>query len=121
YLSESSSVEEAAAKMCNTLQRFAAYAGKAEKYHETITLFWVHILAEMRAVTPGKSLEQIAEANPRLLEKNFPFDYYSSERLFSEKARGSWIGPDLKPLPVDVIAFRSSSSPSNTPDRTVSW
>jgi len=39
YLSESSSVEGAAAKMRATLRKFAASAGKPEKYHETITLF----------------------------------------------------------------------------------
>jgi hypothetical protein len=120
YLSESSSVEEAAAKMRNTLRRFAAYIGKEEKYHETITLFWVHVLAEMRAVSSRQSLEQIVQANPRLLEKNFPLAYYSSERLFSKKARASWIGPDLKPLPVDVTTVRSSSSPRHTPDRAIS-
>ena len=32
YLSESSCVDDAAAKMRNTLQKFAAAAGKSEKY-----------------------------------------------------------------------------------------
>src|SRR6202040_4107643 len=45
YLSESSSVKEAASKMRETLRRFASSADKLEKYHETITLFWVHLLA----------------------------------------------------------------------------
>ena len=39
YLSESSSVKQAADKMRNTLRAFASAAGKLEKYHETITLF----------------------------------------------------------------------------------
>ena len=120
YLAESSCVEEAAAKMRNTLQRFAASAGKSEKYHETITLFWVHLLAGMRAVEPRESLQQIVRANPRLLEKNFPLAYYSPEQLFSDKARASWVEPDLKPLPDDATALRSSSSPGHTPDWTLS-
>ena len=120
YLTESTCVDEAAAKMRNTLQRFAASAGKSEKYHETITLFWVHLLAGMRAVGSRESLKEIIQANPRLLEKNFPLAYYSSKRLFSDKARSSWIEPDLKPLPVDATALRSSSSPGHTPDWTLS-
>jgi hypothetical protein len=40
YLAESLSVGEAADKMRDTLRRFAAAAGKPQKYHETITLFW---------------------------------------------------------------------------------
>jgi hypothetical protein len=120
YLSESSCVEEAAAKMRNTLQKFAASAGKSEKYHETITLFWVHLLAGTRAVGSRESLQQIVQANPRLLEKNFPLAYYSPERLFSDKARSSWVEPDLKPLPIDATALCSSSSPCHTPDCTLS-
>lgn len=120
YLSESSSVDEAAAKMRKTLQKFAASAGDPEKYHETITLFWVHLLAGMRAAGSREKLKQIVEANPGLLDKNFPLVYYSSERLFSNKARSSWIEPDLKPLPVHVTALCSSSSSRHASDRTLS-
>src|SRR5213596_410105 len=120
YLTESSCVEEAAAKMRNTLQRFAASVGNSEKYNETITLFWLHLLAGMRAFGSRESLQQIVHANPRLLEKNFPLAYYSPERLFSDKARASWVEPDLKPLPVDATALHSFSSPGHTPDWTLS-
>lgn len=102
YLSESSGVDEAAAKMRKTLQRFATSAGKPEKYHETITLFWVRLLAAIRAVRSRETLRQIVHAHPRLLEKDFPLAYYSSERLFSDQARTSWVEPDLKPLSVDA-------------------
>jgi len=119
YLSESSGVEEAAAKMRETLRRFTVSVGKPEKYHETITLFWVRFLAGMRAAGLDESLEQIVQTNPRLLEKDFPLVYYSSERLFSDKARSSWVEPDLKPLS-DVIALCSSSSPGHPPDRALS-
>ena len=83
YLSESSGIEEAAGKMRNTLQRFAASAGKAEKYHETITLFWVHLLAGIRAVRFRQNLEEIVRAHPRLLEKNFPLAYIIRRSGFS--------------------------------------
>ena len=104
YLSESSGVDEAAAKMRKTLQKFATSAGKPEKYHETITLFWVRLLARIRAARSRETLRQIVHAHPRLLEKDFPLAYYSSERLFSDKARTSWVEPDLKPLSVDATA-----------------
>jgi hypothetical protein len=89
YLAESSSVREAANKMRNTLRRFAAAAGKPEKYHETITLFWVHLLSRLYAAGRTERLEDIVHANPQLLEKNFPLAYYSAERLFSDEARTS--------------------------------
>lgn len=120
YLSESSGADEAAGKMRRTLQKFAASAGKPEKYHETITLFWVRFLAVMHAASSDESLQGIVEANPRLLEKEFPLAYYSPERLFSQKARTSWVEPDLQALPLDATAFHPSDSPSHTSDRALS-
>jgi hypothetical protein len=117
YLSETTSVDQASARMRDTLQRFAASVGKPEKYHETITLFWIRFLVWMRAVASGKTLEEIVESNPQLLEKNFPLAYYSRERLFSDKARTMWLEPDLKPISLNAITSRSSSSPGNAPNR----
>jgi hypothetical protein len=120
YLAESSSVRQAANKMRDTLRRFAAVVGKPEKYHETITLFWVHLLSRAYAASHAERLEDILEANPQLLEKNFPLAYYSAERLFSNEARTSWVEPDLKPLSIDATATCSSSPPRDAPNRSVS-
>ena len=116
YLSETTSVDQASARMRDTLRRFAASVGKPEKYHETITLFWVRLLALAREAS-GETLEKLVAANPQLLEKNFPLAYYSRERLFSDKARTRWLEPDLKPISLNAIASCSSSSPGNAPDR----
>jgi hypothetical protein len=116
YLSETTSVDQASARMRDTLRRFAASVGKPEKYHETITVFWVRLLALAREKS-GETLEELVATNPQLLEKNFPLTYYSRERLFSDKARTMWLEPDLKPISVNAIASRSSSSPGNAPDR----
>jgi hypothetical protein len=120
YLAESSSVQQAANKMRKTLRRFAAAAGKPKKYHETITLFWVHLLARAKARSHGGRLEDIVRANPQLLEKNFPLAYYSAERLFSDEARVSWIEPDLRPLSIDGITTCSPSAPRDAPNRSLS-
>jgi hypothetical protein len=98
YLTESLSVQDAANKMRQTLRRLTAAAGQPQKYHETITLFWVHVLATERRATRAQHLQDVVHANPQLLEKDFPLAYYSAARLFSDKARASWIEPDLKPL-----------------------
>jgi len=119
YLVESSSVKQAGNKMRETLRRFAAAAGKPEKYHETITLFWVHLLAQAQAVSCRENLEQIVYSNPQLLEKNFPLTYYSAERLFSDGARASWMEPDLKPLLIDAITTCPPSAPRDAPDRSL--
>ena len=120
YLTESSSVQQAARKMRNTLRRFTASAGKPEKYHETITLFWLHLLSRAHAASRAERLEDIVHAHPQLLEKNFPLAYYSTERLFSDEARTSWVEPDLKLLSIDAFATCPSSPPRDAPDRSVS-
>jgi hypothetical protein len=120
YLAESSSVQQAANKMRDTLRRFAVAAGKPQKYHETITLFWVHLLSHMYAASRRGHLEDIVNANPQLLEKNFPLAYYSAERLFSDEARTSWVEPNLKPIPIDAIATCSSGPPCDAPNRSLS-
>jgi hypothetical protein len=120
YLEESSSVQQAANKMRDTLRRFAEAAGKPEKYHETITLFWVHLLSRAHGTKHGKRLEEIVHANPQLLEKNFPLAYYSAELLFSDEARTSWVEPNLNPLSIDATATSSSSPPCDAPNRSLS-
>ena len=120
YLAESSSVKQAANKMRKTLRRFAAAAGKPQKYHETITLFWVQLLARARAISRAECLEELVYANPQLLEKNFLLAYYSAERLFSDEARVSWKEPDLKPLSIDAIATHSPSAPRDAQNRSLS-
>jgi len=120
YLSESSTVGEAAAKMRVTLQKFAGSLGHAEKYHETITVFWICFLGHLRQVNAGMSLEQIVEANRQVLEKNFVLQYYSADLLSSDRARTSWVDPDLKSLPVDAASFCSSRSTSDSSDQPVS-
>jgi len=63
---------------------------------------------EFRAILPLEDvaraigIEQIVKANRQLLEKDFPLTYYSRQLLFSDRARESWVEPDLKHFLKDV-------------------
>jgi hypothetical protein len=98
YLAESPSVDVAGARMASTLRRFASSVGTPAKYHETITLFWIRVLAAARAAIAGASLDDVLRADPRLLDKDHVLAYYSAERLFGDAARQSWVDPDRQPL-----------------------
>jgi hypothetical protein len=78
-LCDAESPEAATARMVETLQGMARSAGHPEKYHHTLTLFWMRMLV-------------------RLLDKDLPLAYYSPERLFSDAARTGWIEPDRRQL-----------------------
>ena len=69
----------AADRMASALQTFARAAGHGEKYHHTLTVVWVHLVA-------------------RLLDQQLPLAYYSRDRLFSAEARERWVEPDRQPL-----------------------
>jgi hypothetical protein len=88
YLRASPSFDDAAARMEETLRANAGAVGVPEKYHHTVTLFWMRMIA-------------------RLMDKELPLSYYSSERLFSDAARLGWLEPDLRPLEDD----RARASP----------
>jgi len=99
YLAESGTLEEATGRIVAAIQRFAAAAGAAQKYHETLTVFWMRVLwrvREQKGVAAG--FEDVLRSEPRLLDKDLPLAYYSGGRLFSEDARRSWLEPDLQPL-----------------------
>jgi hypothetical protein len=69
-------------------------------YHETITLFYVRMIASFLS-RAGKEwqVDKLAEALfKRIGDKRLPFEYYSKERLMSVEARARWVEPDLKPL-----------------------
>ena len=97
YLSQSASLDEAVARMTATLRRFTASVGKADKYSEPTTVFWMLQLAAMRAVMPGAALHEVLRAYPRLLDKNL-------------------IRPDE---PAHVFTPGSCDSPRNPSDRSV--
>jgi hypothetical protein len=69
YLAETSSVDEALARMAIALRRFATNAGKPDKYSDAITEFFMRELAAARAASPGLTLSEVLRAHPRLADK----------------------------------------------------
>src|SRR4051812_28385230 len=98
YLRESGSLDDALPRMRDAIRRFAAAAGAAQKYHETITVLWMRLLARARAGGASGELAEVLLSHPELADKELPLKYYSRERLFSDEARERWIEPDRLPL-----------------------
>jgi hypothetical protein len=70
YLNESTSLDHAVERMAATLRRFAASVGRANKYSEPTTVFWMLQVAAAKAVMPGADLDALLQAYPRLLDKD---------------------------------------------------
>jgi hypothetical protein len=82
------------------IRRFATAHGHGDRYHETLTLFWVRLVAHaMQAASSAIAFENTLDAHPMLLDPHLPLRHWSREVLFAPEARSNWIAPDLVALP----------------------
>jgi hypothetical protein len=96
----SSDASRAAERMASGILRFANHQGATQKYHHTITLAWMRLVAAALVETPeGETFEQFLAAHPELNGKDLLFTYYSKELLQTAAARERWVEADLQPLP----------------------
>jgi len=91
---------EAANILTREIKRFAADQGASNRYHETLTRFWIHMVNHAKENdSGGQSIDELTEKFPLLLDKNLPQKHWKSESFNSEEARTSWVPPDIMPLP----------------------
>jgi len=71
-------------------------------YHETITQASLHMNRVLLAELPRDGSLSCAFAAlmaSSLASKDWPFAYWSREKLMSAAARRAWVAPDIQPLP----------------------
>ena len=78
-------LDPATVRFIESLKRYATHLGKSEKYHETMTIAWMRVVA--------------AADRSAQLDKDHLYRYYSRERLDSPEARTGFVEPDLQQLP----------------------
>ena len=85
---------EALLRFSTALQRFAAANGAHGKYHETMTVAWMLIIADRMAAAPSLVWTEFAAANPDLLGRpSVLLRYYREETLASDRARRGFVMP----------------------------
>jgi hypothetical protein len=87
---------EAPARMSAAIRNFAAHHGATAKYHETVTVAWMHLVAQ---ASHCAAFEEVIAEFPQFFDKAYLAEFYSKETLQSESARMSFVAPDKKPLP----------------------
>jgi hypothetical protein len=92
-------VATAHAAVTAAVRHIAAHHGMPDRYHETITRSWVHVVALHRALDPADSFDAFMAAHPVLLTKDLLDRHYSPPVLHSELARAHWAEPDLHAFP----------------------
>ena len=91
---------EATARMRTSLLRFTAHHG-VNVYHETLTTFWMRLLAHVVASDYGElPLWQRVNLIVDRWGTAAPIEaHYSSELIRSAAARREWVAPDRLPIP----------------------
>src|ERR1700680_1074009 len=92
-------VGRASDTVAGAIRRFAAHHGHADRYHETMTRFWVRVVGMGITRHPTLSFDDLVVAEPHLLDKNLPFRHWSRERMASDEARGQGPEPDVRLMP----------------------
>jgi hypothetical protein len=71
-------------------------------YHETMTVFWWEIIHQYLAGRNDVSYREncITFLHSPMSDKNFPFQFYSRERILSPAARSKFTDPDLKEIKI---------------------
>src|SRR5712692_4496737 len=85
---KSSDATRAAERMSEGIRRFANHQGATQKYHHTLTLAWMRLVAAALVETPeGYTFEQFIAAHPQLKDTNLLAKYYSKELMKTAAAR----------------------------------
>ena len=99
YYLEELSLDDAIAKMRNSLWRFIAHHNvDRQKYNETITVFWFELVAgALKEMSSTASLvERCNAVIDTFSNAGLALEYYSPELLWSDRAREAFVQPDLK-------------------------
>lgn len=96
---QNAALGEAEERMERSIRRYAGHHGASQKYHHTITLFWMRVVEAAKLETPdGSSFDAFVEAHPELLDKAYLRIFYSPGRLEGTGAREAFVDPDLRSL-----------------------
>lgn len=98
YLQEFSLLD-AVTRYSEALKRVTQKLGVPEKYHETITWFFMILIAEKLAEKPGANWQKFSAANPELCNEGGTVlrRFYSQRRLNSALAKQVFLVPDRLP------------------------
>jgi hypothetical protein len=91
--------EMAAEIVGRRLRAMAVAKGVAPLYNETMTRFWIRLIAHVRDELSSGTIDEAIAKAPFLLDKSLPQKHWSRTAMFGPDARLQWVEPDLVPLP----------------------
>jgi hypothetical protein len=82
------------------LRRFAMAHGVPHLYHETLTSFWIRLVAHAVETFPAQQrFEELLGCWAGFEDRRAAYRHWRPETLDGAQARCEWVEPDLRPLP----------------------
>src|SRR2546427_11247999 len=83
---------EAESILAREIRRFAIANGASNRYHDTLTRFWVRIVGHALENAPDtQSIDELLTRFPFLLDKGLPYRHWLGETFHSDRARAGWV------------------------------
>ena len=92
-------LERATDAVTGAIRHFAARHGHGDRYHQTMTRFWLRVVGMGITRHPTLPFDDLLAAEPHLLDKNLPYRHWSRERMGTDEARRQWLEPDIRLMP----------------------
>ena len=92
-------LERASDTVTNGIRHFATEHGSADRYHDTMTRFWLRVVNLGLSRHPDLTFDELLAAEPHLIDKSLPFKHWSHAAMASDSAKRQWVEPDLRPIP----------------------
>jgi hypothetical protein len=84
-------------QMSAAIRHVAQSHGQPDRYHHTITLAWLHLVAVHARRSRASTFDEFIAANTGLLTRDLLDHHFSRATLAG--ARQGWVEPDLRELP----------------------
>lgn len=79
------------------IRNFAGHHGKLDKYHHTMTIAWMRLVAPAAGLA---SFEEVTASYPQLFDKKYLSEFYSDAALSTDAARKTFVEPDKRTFSV---------------------
>src|ERR1700694_6221834 len=86
-------LERASDAVTGAIRQFAGRHGHGDRYHETMTRFWLRVVGMGITRHPTLPFDDLLAAEPHLLDKKLPYRHWSRERMASDSAWRPGGGP----------------------------
>lgn len=87
-------VEDALSRYARYLRQLVERLGAPEKFHRTVTWYWLAVLDRAMAESPGRSFEELVAEHPELLRSESIRLRYPDLQLAGDAARRHFVWPD---------------------------